>query len=681
MLRTRVKAGPLAGLVLSLVAAVVFTLVQAGELLVPALTPEFGQRAPTTIRVPYGARVVRDISVGRVEFHYETHRVVVPAGTLLAGGNEEHRAAVKFESLRRPPRWHGLLGLFVIYFTLSMTLTAYLRKFGQARLRLLRSQIGVIAAGALFVVATKLLLLLTSLPDFWLPIAVVPLWVSTGYDRRTAFVVTVVLSLVVASMVRFDLLLLMVMLAQGMAATLMYVDRKHPRHMVIAGVLAGFSTAMLYVAMVVTMEGRVDIVADLARGAESRLIACFLGGVSAGFIAAVLRAPVLRLLGHVPRERLLDLTDLEQPLLKKMSREAPGSWEHSRAMANLAEGAASAIGADALLTRVGAYYHDLGKTAQPKYFVENLGPEEESPHDELEPDVSADAIMAHVVVGTKILRDGSVPEPVVEFAYTHHGTQIVEYFYNKCIEQGNPKNLTEDDFRYPGMRPQTKETAILMLVDSIEAASRTIDPPDREAFEIMIQRIVFTKLKSGQLDESGLTVEDLRTLINRMADTLVNMHHHRIKYQWQAKQAEQFGVPSQVVAPTSAPRVEVHQSVLPRPSVPTLDWSEETAPSQPLRSDEKSATADAPLPADEAVGQPARSAAPANEAVGQPACSAAPANEAVGQPARSAAPATEPVDATADASQRSTGEERESDSPPTEATPALPEAAGRGERG
>jgi membrane-associated HD superfamily phosphohydrolase len=191
----------------------------------------------------------------------------------------------------------------------------------------------------------------------------------------------------------------------------------------------------------------------------------------------------------------------------------------------------------------------LGKTVHAKHFVENLLPGESSPHEALDPDASAEVIMTHVIQGTEILRDGGIPEPVVEFAYTHHGTQVVEYFWNKCQEQGNPKGLSEAHFRYPGMKPQTKETAILMLVDSIEAASRTIDPPDRDKFETMIARIIFTKLKSGQLDESGLTMADLRTLIKRMADMLVNMHHHRIKYQWQAQQAEQFGVPSQVTRP------------------------------------------------------------------------------------------------------------------------------------
>jgi hypothetical protein len=147
---------------------------------------------------------------------------------------------------------------------------------------------------------------------------------------------------------------------------------------------------------------------------------------------------------------------------------------------------------------------------------------------------------------------------VVEFAYTHHGTALVEYFWNKCLQGGNPKELDAKAFRYPGMRPQTRESAIVMLVDSIEAASRTIDPPERDAFESMIQRIVFTKLKDGQLDDSGLEMHDLKVVVNRMADTLVNMHHHRIKYQWQAKRAQEFGVPSNAVnaAPLRRPGEE-----------------------------------------------------------------------------------------------------------------------------
>ncbi|MEM9195792.1 MAG: HDIG domain-containing metalloprotein, partial [Myxococcota bacterium] len=216
----------------------------------------------------------------------------------------------------------------------------------------------------------------------------------------------------------------------------------------------------------------------------------------------------------------------------------------------------TAIGGDGLLVRVGAYYHDLGKTCQPKYFVENLEDGEESPHKGLDPDVSADAIMAHVVEGVNILRKGGIPEPVVEFAYTHHGTSVIEYFFHKSLEAGNPRNLTENWFRYPGMRPRTKETAILMLIDSIEAASRTIDPPTAENFEEMVQRIVFVKLKQGQLDESGLTMDDLRILVSRISETLTKVHHKRIKYPWQ-KRKEQGQ--DQLPIPGKATEEEVQQ--------------------------------------------------------------------------------------------------------------------------
>jgi len=546
MLRTRIRAGTVAGVVLSLVMAAALSAVQSFELFIDSWTPQLGETTAIALRVPYGPRIVRNQHVGGSNISYEHTRIIIPPGTLLSEQNQDHRAAVAYESIRRPPRGTRILAYGVIDFTLGMLLTAYLRRFGQNRVRLLRTQIGLFAAMLAMSLVVKLMLLFTGLPEFWVPVAALPLWVSLAFDRRTAFLVSLVLAFVASSFLRFDLLLLTVVLVRGMAASLLFLDRKHPRQMVPAGAMAGLFACGLFTAISVVFEGSFDVASDLSQPGRSMLVANFGGGVVAGALALLIRDAAERLLGAVSRDKLLDLTDLEQPLLQKMAREAPGSWEHSRAMANLAEAAASAVGADALLVRAGAYYHDLGKTVQPKYFVENLSPGEESPHEELEPEVSADAIMAHVVSGAKILREGGIPEPVVEFAYTHHGTQVVEYFWHKCLNAGNPKGLTDEHFRYPGMKPQTKETAILMLVDSIEAASRTIDPPERDKFEEMIQRIIFTKLRNGQLDESGLTVADLRTLVTRMSDTLVNMFHHRIRYPWQDQRrvSSQHGLPS-----------------------------------------------------------------------------------------------------------------------------------------
>lgn len=555
MLRTRIRAGPVAGLLLSLVLAVLLTLVHAGDWFVRDWAPKFGQPAATSFRLPFSPRMARLDHESSGARAYRHERVTVPRGELV-GARERDRTVLARESARRPPSWPRLAGVFVVFATLGLGLTAYLRRFGQNRLKLLRAQVGMVVALVLLAVVAKAVILFTALPAFWIPLAAVPLWVATSFDRRTAFVVTFVASFLVAALLDFDLLVLFVLLVRGMSATLLYQTRKHARHMLASGVFGGACAAASYVAMMLWFDGRFDVLADVEKLLGSDLLGCLGGGVLAGLAAAGIRVPAERLLGHVSRERLLDLTDLEQPLLKKLATEAPGTFEHSRAMANLAEQAASSIGADALLTRVGAYYHDVGKTAQAKYFVENLGSDERSPHDELDPEVSADAIMAHVVIGTKLLREGGVPEPVVEFAYTHHGTQIVEFFWNKCLAQGNPKKLDASAFRYPGMKPQTKETAILMLVDSIEAASRTVHPPERDQFEPMVQRVIFTKLGQGQLDDCGLSLNDLRIIANRMVDTLVNMHHHRIKYQWQVQRAEEFGVPSQAVR-DSASRLEV----------------------------------------------------------------------------------------------------------------------------
>ncbi|WP_394832498.1 HDIG domain-containing protein [Pendulispora rubella] len=517
---------------MSLGFAMIITLAQVGDALIPQLEPHFGAPTPTTIRVPYASFIQKAQSS---LIAYEHTRVLIPRGTVLDESNDAHRIAYAFEMTRRPAQSMRTAAMFVIHLTLLLLASAYLRRFGPTRTRLLRTQLGLFGTMAGVFIVAKVFLVFTPLSEFWIPVATVPLWCTFAFERRTAFLINVMMTFMASSLLVFDLPFLAVLITRGLASSLLFLNRKHPRQMMLAGLGGGLIAGTMYGAIITVFEGQFAIGRQLYFGLDSPLLGIVGGGALAGLLAHFLRQFAVRALGSVGRDRLMDLTDLENPLLRKMAEEAPGSWEHARAMANLAEAAAAAIGADALLTRVGAYYHDLGKTIQPKYFVENLAAGERTPHDDLEPEVSADAIMAHVVQGAKLLRDGGIPEPVVEFAYTHHGTQVIEYFWHKCKQRGNPKNLTEEFFRYPGMKPQTKETAILMLVDSIEAASRTIQPPEKAKFEEMIQRIIFTKLKTGQLDEAGLTLEELKILIVKMADTLVAMYHGRIKYPWQEK--------------------------------------------------------------------------------------------------------------------------------------------------
>jgi putative nucleotidyltransferase with HDIG domain len=534
MLRTRVLATTAAVVVISGVFASVMTLVNRGETFVEPFRVVPGQVAPVTVRLP--GRLAPDSRPGSLD------PSLVSRGANVT--NEELASIIRgYESARRPPRPDDLVGLFFVYFLLALMLTTYLRNLSPGRGALLRTQLGLVALGVAMLVAAKAFLLFTPYPAQVVPVATMALWAALFLDRRTALIVALAMSFLAASLVGFKLSVIAVYLASGITSVLFLRDKKRALSLITAGVLASIAAVGVYVAAKVIFDGSFDLFAEIRAPWQSPLIASALGSLIAGVLGWAASGLAERVLGAVSRSRLMELSDLDQPLLKKIAREAPGSWEHSRAMANLAEAAANSIGADALLTRVGAYYHDLGKSCQAKYYVENLHPGEPSPHRDIPPDLSADAIMAHVVEGVNILRRGRIPEPVVEFAYTHHGTSIIEYFWHKTLEEGNPNERDESFFRYPGMRPRTKETAILMLVDSIEAASRTIDPPEREKFEERVQRIVFMKLRQGQLDESGLTAAELRTISNQVVDSLCSIYHSRIKYPWQERKEGDEALP------------------------------------------------------------------------------------------------------------------------------------------
>ena len=526
MLRTRLIASTLAAVLMSAVFALLMAFVNRAETFVEPARVMASQPAPVTLRIPW-ARVVDGDSVRT------TSELIARGDKVL---DPDLAALVQaFEDRQRPPKADDLLGLFVVYFLIALMLTTYLRGLSPGRGALLRTQLGLLGLALALLVLAKAFLLFTPFPAQAVPVAAMSIWAALFLDRRTALMVSLAMAFLTASLVGFRLSCVAVYLATSVTAILALGEKKRGIRIVQTGAFGALAGVGVYVAARIIFDGGFDLAAELAEPLRSAMIASAANGVVSGVVAWALAGFAVITLGSVSRARLMELSDLDQPLLKKIAKEAPGSWEHSRAMANLAEAAANAIGADALLTRVGAYYHDAGKSCQAKYFVENLQPGEASPHRHIPPDLSADAIMAHVVEGVNILRRGRIPEPVVEFAYTHHGTSVIEYFWHKTLEEGNPRERDEAFFRYPGMRPRTKETAILMLVDSVEAASRTIDPPERERFEEMVQRILFVKLRQGQLDESGLTLAELRTISTQLVDSLCSIYHSRIKYPWQEK--------------------------------------------------------------------------------------------------------------------------------------------------
>ena len=533
MLRTRLIAGRISGLILSAVFASIITLASQVEVVLEPLRVDPVRPAAVTLRVPSNylpSEAARD--------HHGLPQPLVVARGEVVSDPESQRIVRAFERERRPPQSSMLTGIWISYFVIAYIFLAYLRLFTGGRGGLLRTQASLLVLVGATCLAAKVLLLFTGLSPFILPLATVPLWAALYFNRGTAAASGLVIALVCASFLDFEMPAVVVYLATTLGVVVFFYDRKHSTHMLVAGTAAGLFAALALISVALSSGHEIDVIGDIAGLQDSVLLSTIAGGMISGVLALLFQRVATAALGVVTRGKLQELTDVDHPLLRKMSRDAPGSWQHARAMANLAEGAAAAIGADALLTRVGAYYHDLGKTIQPKYYIENLVAGEPTPHADLEPDVSADAIMAHVVEGVRILREGGIPEPVVEFAYTHHGTSVIEYFWHKCLEAGNPKGLSDVAFRYPGMRPRTKETAILMLIDAIEAAARSVEEPTREKFEGVVQRVTNVKLRQGQLDESGLTLEDLRVLQSTLTDTLCNAYHNRIKYPWQDKKDE-----------------------------------------------------------------------------------------------------------------------------------------------
>ena len=235
-----------------------------------------------------------------------------------------------------------------------------------------------------------------------------------------------------------------------------------------------------------------------------------------------------KLFGLISDVSLLELSDTNSKLLKELSDQAPGTFHHSLQVANLAEAAANEIGANTLLVRVGALYHDIGKLKQPKYFSENQIASE-SPHNTLTPKQSAQIIINHVVDGIAIAQKNKLPDRVIDFIRTHHGDSSVYYFYKKQLEL-DPDNAHIEDFQYPGPRPFSKETAILMMADAVEAASKSLKSPDIEQLEHFIEKIVTSKMNALQFNNSNITLSEIETVKKVLLRKLINVYQLRIVY-------------------------------------------------------------------------------------------------------------------------------------------------------
>ena len=231
---------------------------------------------------------------------------------------------------------------------------------------------------------------------------------------------------------------------------------------------------------------------------------------------------------------LLELSDLNHPLLKRLSLEAPGTFHHSMVVGNLSESAAKVINANSLLAWVGTYYHDIGKMEKPEYFVENQM-DADNRHEELSPNMSSLILGSHVKNGIDMAKRYGIPKLIRDFIPEHHGTNTMTYFYKKALENAGENEVNEADFKYPGPKPQSKETGIAMLADAVEAATRSLTNPTPSKLRAFVEELVDKRFKDGQLDECDLTLRDLKNIIDSFMPVLYGVFQHRIEYPDQEK--------------------------------------------------------------------------------------------------------------------------------------------------
>lgn len=374
--------------------------------------------------------------------------------------------------------------------------------------------------GIIMVATATMCRLLLEVSTYLTPVAIASVLVTTLMDRRLGLLVTGVLALCVGVMAN-SLPVMGVNFLTG-AVGVMALSRVDSRSRLIsATLLVGVSN---FIGVLAFELLEVQEFTGLLEGAGFGL----LNGFLSGWVAVGALPMFEQFSGITTHFRLLDLSHMNEPLLRRLTLEAPGTYQHSMMVANLAEQAARAIGADALLCRVGAYYHDIGKMKRPRFFIENqMGLE--NPHDKLAPSLSTRIIHSHVKDGIEMAKAAKLPDVLIDFIAQHHGTALVGYFYHQaCARSAEP--VFEEDFRYPGPKPQTRETAVLMLCDGLEAAARTLSAPTPEKLAELVNKMVKHNLDDGQLDESGLSLRDIKIVKDTLSKALQNIYHARIEY-------------------------------------------------------------------------------------------------------------------------------------------------------
>jgi hypothetical protein len=354
-----------------------------------------------------------------------------------------------------------------------------------------------------------------------LPTAAISILVALIISTRAGIALSLILALLVLPIAEMDPYTFLFVLLTGVAGTAVVQRAERRIDLVRAGLyLSGLNVVLLVLFVLLQNVERGWLLPVLGWS--------FLNGFASSMIGLGFLPILEHALNTASRFRLIELSDLNAPILKRMLSLAPGTYNHSISVANLAESACSAIGANALLARVGAYYHDIGKIEQAEYFIENQT--SYNKHDELKPSLSAAVIKSHLKMGIEKARELSLPQEVQEIISQHHGRGVIKYFYQRAVEKGEKNNVSSNDYSYQGYRPSSREAAVVMLADTVEAATRTLKKPTIAKLEKFVWDIIMEKFTSQELGDSPLTLRDLETIKKSFVQVLAGYYHSRIEY-------------------------------------------------------------------------------------------------------------------------------------------------------
>jgi putative nucleotidyltransferase with HDIG domain len=391
----------------------------------------------------------------------------------------------------------------------------------------------------LTIVICKASLLFTPLPVYIVPLAILPLLLVLLHRERISITFATILGAILISLFASHNLGIFLFLGfGGVVAILTSFGIRKRSQILIPALAVGITNAVLVLLLFALAHTEPAPLWPNVGAVLAHMGWAAVGGLAAGPLALLL-LPLLELSWHNASVfKLNRFTDLQHPLMVELLTTAPGTFQHSMSAAHLACALAEAIGANSLLLRVGAYYHDIGKTVQPDFYVENLFGRK-SPHDDLPAQESARIIMEHVVNGQKIAREAGLPEMIVDFIPQHHGTRLIEYFYDKAVKENPEGEVSQEDFRYKGPKPQSVEAAILMIVDAVEATSRTLEEPTREKVEAMIRHFIVDRLTDGQFDECNLSTRQIAKITTALVRALEAAQHKRVAYPWQKEEKKE----------------------------------------------------------------------------------------------------------------------------------------------